>query len=269
MRRPRRQWSTLLAAVAALALGLSAAAEPGVETAAPSAVGPKPIPVLEEQGSQEVSTDPAYPQELDEGPHEAPSDTQPVRPQGKLQKKLQNETARLRRLEAELEALKAAPLPDGVAQANVSAAGDQESQENSPTGPMGQRTTDRRAGDHEALRIPEAPAPGAEEEFANALFALGKYDRALAVYQRIIESGPAPEKKAWARLQLGNCQRRSGDFVGALKTYADLMADSPDSFWAEEASWWSGQIKWRLLWNETLRPEVAGRPSAAELAQGG
>ena len=261
MRRPRRQGSTLLAAVAALVLGLSAAAEP-------AAVEPKPAPVPEEQGSPEVATESAQPQKLREGPQETPSDAQQAQTQGPLEKELQNETARLRRLKAELEALEAAPLPHGMLQANVSAAGDPASQENSQTGPGAQRTTGRRAGDHDALRIPEAPAPGTEEEFANALFALGRYDQALAIYQQIIESGPEPEKKAWTCLQLGNCQRRSGDFVGALKTYANLMADSPDSFWAEEASWWSGQIKWRLLWNEALRPEVAERPSAAELAQG-
>ena len=165
MRRPRRQGSTLLAAVAALVLGLSAAAEPAVETTVPSAVGPKPVPVvLEEQDSQEAPTGSAYPQDLDEALHEAPSDTQPVQPQGKLQKELQNETARLRRLKAELEALEAAPLPDGMLQANVSAAGDPASQENSPTGPGVQRTTGQRAGDHDALRIPEAPAPGTEED---------------------------------------------------------------------------------------------------------
>lgn len=253
MRRPRSQRTTLLTAVAALVLGLSAAAEP-------AAVEPKPAPVAEEQGSQEVPTDSAQAQEIGEGSQETPSDAQQGPPQGPIEKELQNETARLRRLKAELEALEAAPLPDGMLQAKPSGSGAEVSQENSPT--------DQGAGAHEALRLPEAPAPGAEEEFANALFALGKYDRALPLYQQIIESSPDPEKKAWARLQLGNCQRRSGDFVGALKTYAELMADSPDSFWAEEAAWWSGQIKWRLLWNETLRPEVARGSSAAEPAQG-
>ena len=85
--------------------------------------------------------------------------------------------------------------------------------------------------------------------------AFDKYDQAKAIYIEIAESKPTPDRLAWAHMQIGNCARKTGDFLGALAAYRELMNKVPDSSWAEEAAWWTSEIKWWSLWNETMRNE--------------
>jgi len=151
-----------------------------------------------------------------------------------LHETVRAELERLKRMEEELEAIESAPLP-----APASAA------EETPAA-----TAPKSAPKHTAADIPVKPAPGAEEQYANMLFALGEYERAMPFYRQIAEKNGPPDEVGWALLQEGNCARHNGNHVAALASYAEALAKAQDTPWAAEASWWTAQVKWRLLWNE-------------------
>jgi len=218
--------AAVLIALAAFALG--AGGPEGVDTAA--ADGATPRPMQEETVSSE--------------------------------QELQRENAELNRLKAELDAIEAldsepaVPMVEPHADESVAP----------PILPAGNDKTPPGLPQHEHAPAPLPRAdgtddqlqsiPGAEEDFANALYALGNYKQAISVYRSITESTSKPEKTAWAYLQIANCARRSNKLVHALQAYEKLMTAAPDSPWAEEASWWSLEIKWRLLWQEKLQEPV-------------
>ena len=168
----------------------------------------------------------------------AASQTPP--PQEELEAQVSNESAQLERLKEQLNALESIATPKPMP--GIPAAEPPKSKQK----PKPVNTVD----------IPSVPLPGAEEEFADTLFALGEYERARAIYQQIIDDGTPSEKTAsWVHMQIGNCARREGDFATALSAYDTVMTGTPESFWAEEAAWWTDQIKWRLLWKQVLNPE--------------
>ncbi len=162
-----------------------------------------------------------------------------------LEKQLQAETEKLRQLHETLEAIENAPLPEEPAK-------NPETAESKPE-PV------------EAFDIPEKPVAGAEEDFANVLFMVGEYERAKAVYDTILSGKPAPDRAAWAALQAGHCARLSGEYMDAVRAYESCMNEYGNSPWADEAAWWAGQVKWRLVIQETMRKEgETGRAKAAE-----
>lgn len=147
---------------------------------------------------------------------------------------LDAELARLEALRSELHAMDNAPLPEPV-----------KPNSNSPL------KTDSTVS---AAELPPAPAPGSEAEFADALYRLGQYARARDIYKKLGDSKDLPEKKAaWIGFQLGNCARETGDYVAAIAAYENVMNASANDTWAREAEWWSGHLKWRLVWNETMK----------------
>ncbi len=149
-----------------------------------------------------------------------------------LEKELEEETAKLQKMEAELKAVESLPLPSAAA-------------------PVVKVPAVNPAADPK--EIPKEPVKGLEEEYANALYAMGKYDLARAEYQRIIESKPKADVLAWARFQVGNCARHSDDLPAAGAAYEALMTASPTSPWADEAAWWAGEIKWWILWDQSTK----------------
>jgi len=164
-----------------------------------------------------------------------------------LEAKVHDESAQLERLKEQLDALESigAPRPAPAVSAVESP--------NPKQKPQPAKRAD----------IPSAPLSGAEEEFADTLFVLGEYGRARAIYQQIIDNKPSEKTAAWIHVQIGNCARREGDFATALDAYDMVMTETPESFWAEEAAWWTDQIKWRLLWKQILNPEPLEPASAA------
>ncbi len=163
-----------------------------------------------------------------------------------LEQQIEEQLAKLQRLQAELEAIESAPLPER---------------------PVPARKAPAEKRIEVPKEIPSKPIKGAEEELADALFALGKYEEAYVLYEHVAESKPNADSVAWAHLQLGNCARRTRDYVVALKAYEKLMNESPDNPWTEEAAWWCSQIKWLLLWNETMR-QNAGETGPGSQAGG-
>lgn len=163
-----------------------------------------------------------------------------------LAKQLKSEIERVQRMAAELKTIESAPLPSDHSVAATPA-----ESKAPPT----------------LEDLPTEPAPGAEESFANALYNLGKYAQARAIYEKLIESKPSPDRRAWARLQVGNCARKTGDMLGAVAAYEQLFNESPASPWAKEAEWWAGQMRWWLIWNETMRSENAGAKAAPAAAK--
>ena len=161
-------------------------------------------------------------------------ETEPLEDGAALHETVRAEMERLKRMHEELEAIESAPLPAPAAAAEETPA------------PAASKSAPKRT----AADVPAKPAPGAEEQYANMLFALGEYERAMPFYRRIAEKGGSPDEVGWALLQLGNCARHSGDHVAALAAYGKALTRAQDTPWAAEASWWTAQVKWRLLWNE-------------------
>jgi len=156
----------------------------------------------------------------------------------RMERSVREAEAKLKRMREELAAIESAPPPPRRA---------------APTGPDADRPGKTPLPKRAVKDIPARPIASAEEPFANALYALGKYQRAQAIYRRIAAGANVEEKRAWARFQIGNCARKTNDMVAALAAYDELLAKSPNTLWAQEAAWWSGQVKWRLLWRETTK----------------
>jgi tetratricopeptide (TPR) repeat protein len=111
--------------------------------------------------------------------------------------------------------------------------------------------------------IPATPLPNAREEYADALYALGKYAAARVVYAEIADSKPARDTLIWARLQLGHCANRLRDPATAAAAFESVLSDFPDSPWARDAAWWAGEVRWWMLWAETTRRAPPALPAAS------
>lgn len=162
-----------------------------------------------------------------------------------LLRKLAEETARTRKLAEQLSLIESTPIEP-------------------PTAPIvPQARPPARIED-----IPPTPLPQAREEYADALYALGKYGAARAVYAELADSKPPRTVLIWAQLQNGHCARRVKDYPAAVAAYEKVMTDFGESPWAKEAAWWSAEVKWWMLWNETVRRDnqPASPPSAAPAA---
>jgi len=107
---------------------------------------------------------------------------------------------------------------------------------------------------------------GTEEEFANCLYALGRYAAALNAYKVILESAATDDAKGWAGLQIGHCRRRLGNASAAQAAYMAVISNKPEGPWADEAGWWMAQVKWQLLW---ARPIAAAGPESPSDQQPG
>jgi tetratricopeptide (TPR) repeat protein len=161
-----------------------------------------------------------------------PERVEPPIPGDPAEKELERENARLQKMEAELKALESLPLPSApVPIAKV---------------PVVKAPPDPNA-------IPKEPVRGLEEEYANSLYAVGKYDLARAAYQRIVDSKPKEDIMVWSRLQVANCARHSGDLQAAGAAYEALMTAAPASPWVGEAAWWAGEVKWLMLWDQSTK----------------
>ena len=92
-----------------------------------------------------------------------------------LEARVSDESAQLERLKEQLDALESisAPKPASATPAFEPPKPKQK--------PQPVKLTD----------IPSAPLSGAEEEFADTLFALGEYSRARTIYQQIIDNNPS------------------------------------------------------------------------------
>lgn len=150
-----------------------------------------------------------------------------------LSRKIAEEAARVRKLTEQLRLIEAAPVEP-------------------PTPPIApQARPPARPED-----IPATPVPQAREEYADALYTLGKYQAARAVYLEIAESKPTRTVLIWARLQTGHCSRRLKDYPAAVTAYESVMNEFSENAWAKEAAWWSAEVKWWMLWNETVRRDT-------------
>ena len=184
--------------------------------------------------SARAASEPAPAQPAHEAPVAATAAAPEMKPTVLIDLQLQEEIGRLKQMEQELQAIESAPLPAAE-----------------PVAPPPKAEKPAPKPDD----LPKAPAKGLEEEYANTLYALGECERARAVYRRIVDAKPKTETRAWAKLQIGNCARRTNDLPGAVAAYEDLMNDAPDNPWAKDAAWWASEIKWWMLWNETMKKE--------------
>jgi len=61
---------------------------------------------------------------------------------------------------------------------------------------------------------------------------------------------------AWAMLQIGNCERKTGNLLGAGEAYKKLMNKAPEHPWAREAEWWATQVAWWAQWDTVRRQQA-------------
>ena len=156
-----------------------------------------------------------------------------------LERELKEEMLRLKRLESELQNIETAPLPVAKPQSMLG-------------GPV---VLPQPKPEHKDLPI--SASPGSEEELANTLFALGEFKKAQIAYEGAVSKDLPEDRIAWAMFQIGNCARRTGDDLGAIKAYEALMNRIPEHPWAIEASWWASQLKWWAIWRQAQRNQGA------------
>jgi TolA-binding protein len=87
-------------------------------------------------------------------------------------------------------------------------------------------------------------------ELADILFLSGHLKQASVFYQQAfdhIDSADvtSAEDKAWILFQLGNCLR-GADLPAARNAYRQLIAECPNSAWAELAKVWESVIDWYM-----------------------
>lgn len=85
-------------------------------------------------------------------------------------------------------------------------------------------------------------------ELADILFRSGHLKEAAICYQKALSRMAADvnephEDKAWVLFQIGNCLRND-DPTSAIEMYRKLIAEYPDSLWAELAKTLSNLINW-------------------------
>lgn len=86
---------------------------------------------------------------------------------------------------------------------------------------------------------------------ADVLYRLGRYAQARAVYEAAARlPGAAPMDRTWALLQAGNCARRLHDFEAALAHFQTILADYPDGPWfLDQTNWALRTVKWERRWH--------------------
>jgi len=79
---------------------------------------------------------------------------------------------------------------------------------------------------------------------ADALYLLGDYHGALALYDRAAADNP--NDACWLIFQKANCLRWLGRSAEAVNAYQRIVTEHPDNFLAAEAEWWIGAVQWRI-----------------------
>ena len=96
--------------------------------------------------------------------------------------------------------------------------------------------------------VPCEPPPGADSAtayFARAallrrgdiLYASGRPEAAVPVYERVVSLWANTGDAAWALFQIGNVERRAGRVDEALERYHAVLERWPDGRWAGMATW--------------------------------
>lgn len=92
-------------------------------------------------------------------------------------------------------------------------------------------------------------------ETAEVFYEMGKFKEALDAYKSVSADIPKVRDYIWSQFQIGNCYRNLKNFDQAIKAYQSYINRYPDSFWAEQASWFIEDSKWWKSWNEKVRTE--------------
>jgi len=222
----RRFTQTGTAAIVCLLTALPLCADDAGK-GSPTAIPP---PKTAESAPIAMATPQAAPKPIEAAPATEPA-KQPVLTDP-LEQDFERETSKLEKMKAELKAVESLPLPSAAA-------------------PVVKAPVVKPAPNPN--EIPKEPVKGLEEEYANSLYALGKYDLARAAYQRLIESNRQADVLTWARFQVANCHRRLGDLPAASAAYEALLNAAPASPWVTEAAWWAGETKWWILWGQSTK----------------
>jgi len=102
-------------------------------------------------------------------------------------------------------------------------------------------------------QLKTAPAKGrwGALALADALFADGQPQTAFTLYEQAMTQALAPQDKAWALFQMGNC-RMSSDANAAVVFYRRVASEHADSIWASVAV---EQVK-TIEWQRNVNPQA-------------
>lgn len=92
-------------------------------------------------------------------------------------------------------------------------------------------------------------------EMAEILYEMGKYEEAAIAYKSIRNDMVHERDFVWSQFQIGNCYRNQKKMDEAIKEYQTFINNYPDSFWAEQASWFIKDAKWWAEWFRRIRSD--------------
>lgn len=92
-------------------------------------------------------------------------------------------------------------------------------------------------------------------EMAEILYEMGKYEEAATSYKSIHKDTVNERDFIWSQFQIGNCYRNQKKLDEAIKEYQAFINNYPDSFWAEQASWFIKDAKWWAEWIKRIRSD--------------
>lgn len=90
---------------------------------------------------------------------------------------------------------------------------------------------------------------------AEVFYGMGEYKKALKMYKSLAKNTPNVTDFIWAQFQIANCYRNVKELDKAAKEYQNFINKYPDSFWADQASWYIEDVKWWKKWNKRVRSD--------------
>ena len=88
---------------------------------------------------------------------------------------------------------------------------------------------------------------------AEVFYEMGEFKKALNMYKSLANNTPNVADFIWAQFQIANCYRNMKELDKAAKNYQEFINKYPDSFWADQASWYIEDVKWWKKWNSKVR----------------
>jgi tetratricopeptide (TPR) repeat protein len=87
---------------------------------------------------------------------------------------------------------------------------------------------------------------------ADLAFQQKNWKLALEQYSSFIQGNPGAPDLAWATYQMGNVHKAQGHFDKALNVYQGVIDNFPDSYWAAQAKWQRDDAIWHKEYAEVL-----------------
>jgi tetratricopeptide (TPR) repeat protein len=80
---------------------------------------------------------------------------------------------------------------------------------------------------------------------ANNLYAVGQWQLALQIYEKLSLADAAESEQAWIQSQIAACYRKLGKHTEAEKLYRTVAGRAEDDYMGENARWWLDTVQHR------------------------